>query len=155
MNDASTLLLVANLAACWAMVGIIWFAQVVHYPLYKLIGTDRFHDYHVSHVRRTSLLVGPLIGAETVAAIGLAFVGVPGVGRALPIIALLLLLVIQVSTAVFQIPAHDALTAEYRPETVDRLVRTNWIRTLGWSARGALAVIMVLSANAMGPLIGA
>ena len=72
----------------------------------------------------------------------------PGIGRALPIIALLLLLVIQVSTAVFQIPAHEALTAQYRPELVDRLVRTNWIRTLGWSARGALAVIMIAERQA-------
>jgi hypothetical protein len=36
------LLLLANAAATFFMVGVIWFVQVVHYPLFARVGTLDF-----------------------------------------------------------------------------------------------------------------
>jgi hypothetical protein len=43
-----------------------------------------------------------------------------------------------------QVPAHEGLSQRFDPDLTRRLVRTNWIRTIGWTARGVLAVVMVL-----------
>ena len=38
---------VANLAATWFMVGLIWFVQVVHYPLFAAVPAgEPFAAYH-------------------------------------------------------------------------------------------------------------
>lgn len=39
------LLLPVHLAATFYMVGVIWFVQIVHYPLLEKVGTDRFSTY--------------------------------------------------------------------------------------------------------------
>jgi hypothetical protein len=54
--------------------------------------------------------------------------------------------VIQVSTVVLQVPEHSALSTEHDARRIRRLVLTNWVRTIGWSTRGALAVVMLVTA---------
>ena len=39
------LLLLANLAATWTMVGMIWIVQIVHYPLFNRVGLEGFPRY--------------------------------------------------------------------------------------------------------------
>ncbi len=69
-------LTVTQLAAIWIMVGIMWFSQVVHYPLYKKI-KEGFVEYERSHIRRATLLLGPIVVIEAITAILLIGV-VPG-----------------------------------------------------------------------------
>ena len=45
MDSATALLLAGHLTATASMAGIIWFVQVVHYPLFPLVGGDRFVAY--------------------------------------------------------------------------------------------------------------
>jgi hypothetical protein len=40
-----------HLAATAAMVGLIWFVQVVHYPLFASVGADEFVAYENAHTR--------------------------------------------------------------------------------------------------------
>lgn len=138
------LLLAVHLAATASMVGLIWFVQVVHYPLMAAVGADHFTDYERDHQRLTSLVVGPLMATEGVSAVWLAVAPPDGVGRALPLVGLALLAVIQASTVLLQVPQHAALSAGFDAVRHRRLVRTNWVRTIGWTARGVLAVAMVL-----------
>ena len=44
------------------MTGVIWFVQVVHYPLFARVAPESFTTYHAAHVRRTSwVVVGPML----------------------------------------------------------------------------------------------
>ena len=54
-----------------------------------------------------------------------------------------LLAVIWISTALFQIPLHNALSAGFDPAVHARLVHTNWIRTIAWTVRGVLALYLL------------
>ena len=54
---ASDALLLACLASTLFMTGLIWFVQVVHYPLFDRVGAARFVPYHAAHSRRTSWVV--------------------------------------------------------------------------------------------------
>jgi hypothetical protein len=59
-----------------------------------------------------------------------------------------LLLVVWLSTAVLQVPLHATLTKGYDERAIAMLVSTNWIRTVAWSARGVLALLMIWAARA-------
>ena len=56
------------------------------------------------------------------------------------LISLGLLAVIWISTAAVQVPLHGRLEREFTPEAHRMLVRTNWVRTAAWTARGAMVV---------------
>ena len=44
-----------------AMTGLVWFVQVVHYPLFAAVGPDAWPAYHAAHTRRTGWVVAPLM----------------------------------------------------------------------------------------------
>jgi len=140
------MLLVAHLVATVAMVGLIWFVQVVHYPLFTAVGREQFVAYEDAHRRLTSFVVGPFMAVEGVTALWIAAAPPDGVGRVTTLAGLVLLAIIHGSTVFLQVPMHVALSAGYDEANAARLVRTNWIRTVGWSARGLLAAAMVVSA---------
>ena len=135
MADVDTLLLV-HAASTWAMVGLIWFVQVAHYPLFAAIGRAEFPRYQVWNVRATSFVVGPLLAAEGASALGLLVL----VGGTIVWTGSVLLALIWLSTAFLQVPCHARLERGFDAATAARLVRTNWIRTIGWTGRGACAL---------------
>ena len=53
---------------------------------------------------------------------------------------LALVVAIWLSTAVIQIPCHHRLAQGFDDRVHRRLVRTNWIRTVAWTARGVLVL---------------
>src|SRR5271157_6285468 len=55
------------------MVGLIWLVQVVHYPLFRLVGSGDFKGYHHNHTRLISWVVGPPMLAEGLSAAVLAW----------------------------------------------------------------------------------
>lgn len=145
--DWSVVLLAVHSSATAGMMGLIWFVQVVHYPLFQQIGTGEFAAYERLHQRLTSRVVGPLMAIEGVSALVLAAMPPDGVGRLLPILGLGALAVVHSSTVLLQVPAHRDLTVGKAEGTIRRLVATNWIRTIGWTVRVILAVGMILLAS--------
>lgn len=56
------------------MVGVIWFVQVVHYPLFVRVGPSGFSTYSGAHSRLTGYVVGPPMLVEMATAIPLLVV---------------------------------------------------------------------------------
>lgn len=146
MATSAVLLLTVHLAVTAAMVGLIWFVQVVHYPLFDRVGADGFAAYESAHRWRTSFVVGPLMGVELLTAVALLVDPPDSLGRALPAAGMVVLLAVHGSTVALQVPAHDRLNRGHDPAVVARLVRTNWVRTAGWTTRGLLAGAMLVVA---------
>lgn len=140
MVDVKTLLLV-HAASTWAMVGLIWFVQLAHYPLFAAVGRAEFPRYQVWNVRATSLVVGPLLAAEGASTLGLLALA----GGTLAWVGAGLLAVIWLSTAFVQVPCHSRLERGFDAATAARLVRTNWVRTIGWTARGGCALGLLVA----------
>ena len=129
-------LYLAHLSAALFMTGLIWFVQVVHYPLFARVGADGYSSYQSMHMRRTTWVVGPPMLLELATAAALVAGGRPEWLSARWAWANLALLgVIWLSTALLQSPAHAKLTAGFAAATHRRLARTNWLRTALWSAR--------------------
>ena len=143
LADAAFLI---NLAATWFMTGLIWFVQVVHYPLMGGALGDGFAAYHRQHVTRTTRVVAPVMLVELATALALPWLRPVAVPAWVAWAGLALLLVAWGSTATLQIPRHNALAARYADATHGGLCRTNWIRTIAWSAR---AVLLLYAAGRM------
>lgn len=131
-------------AATLYMVGLIWFVQLVHYPLFAQVGEAGFLAYQQAHMARTSWAVGPPMLAEIAGAALLCFAPLPQLPPWSTWLGLGLVLVIWASTAALQVPRHEALvTGGFDGAHHAALVASNWIRTAAWTARGALVVWML------------
>ena len=53
-----------------------------------------------------------------------------------------LVAIIWASTALIQVPCHAKLVEGFDARAHRRLVDTNWIRTIAWTLRGAIVLIM-------------
>ena len=133
------LLLVAHAFVTLFLTGLIWFVQVVHYPLFDRVGKREFARYEQQNTRRTGLVVGGPMLLELMLAVVLAW----SPGGTAAWCGLGLLGIIWLSTAVWQIPMHRRLEQGFDLAAHRQLVRGNWIRTIAWSLRGLLAVLML------------
>lgn len=136
------LLAVLHAAPTWFLCGLIWFVQVVHYPLYAAVGDAAFAGYERAHCRRVSFVVLPAMLAELVLAVWLWWQAPPA-WSSWAALGLLLLAAVWASTFLLQVPCHDRLQRGPDPGTMRRLVATNWLRTLAWSLRAVLAGAIV------------
>ena len=152
-HTLSFALVVVHLCATLFMTGLIWFVQVVHYPLKSSIGETDFVTYQARHLARTGWVVGQPMLLEAASAAVLALAPPPGID-AVAITGLVLLILVWAATALFSVPAHGRLARGYDRDVHRSLVRTNWIRTWGWSARSAVALWMLVATQSTPPVLG-
>lgn len=133
-------LLVVHAAATWAMTGLIWFVQVVHYPLFSAVGADSFSRYHGAHTARTTLVVAPVMLVEALSALWIAS-DRPGPAAWA---GLALLGVVWLATFGLSVPRHDVLSGGFDASAAQGLVATNWVRTAAWTARAGVAAWLIL-----------
>ncbi|HYF33958.1 MAG TPA: hypothetical protein VD994_01600 [Prosthecobacter sp.] len=124
-----------HLAVTWLLTGLIWMIQLLVYPQFLRVGAQEFARYHWAHCVRIGLIVAPLLAIEAATAGWLLLQG----QRGLPfVLSLALIPAVWLSTALFQAPLHTKLMRGLRTDVVRRLMLTNWMRTLAWTARGVL-----------------
>ena len=140
--DAAAGLLIAHAACTWAMTGLIWLVQVVHYPLFALVGASAFPGYHAAHTRLVALVVAPLMIVEAGAAVWIVVSRVDDAWVAWT--GLTLVAVVWLATFGLAVPRHDALMRDgYDLAVIESLVATNWVRTVAWTLRAAVAAWML------------
>jgi len=141
-----TEVLVLNAASTFFMVGLTWFVQVVHYPLFPFVGGTEFPDYHERHSNRTTWVVLPPMLVELVSSFVL--LTDPPAGEAgLAIAGALLAGATWLLTAAAAAPTHGRIGREgLSRELGIRLIRISWVRTLVWTGHGAVVCLLLLSA---------
>lgn len=125
------------------MTGLIWFVQIVHYPLMEGWPHDDFGRWEIAHRDRTGPVVIPPMLTEGAVAIWLLVKCPRGVSGWLPLLGVVLLAGIWSSTFFLQVPCHLRLSTGWDPATHRFLVDSNWIRTGLWTVRLGLAVVML------------
>lgn len=135
---ASDWLYLLNTASTLYMCGLIWFVQIVHYPLLANVPAADAPGYAQAHQRRTAWVVIPAMVIEAITA-GLLCIWPPaGFPRWASVLAAVGVVVIWISTFSLQVPRHARLARSFDPQAQRELVRTNWLRTASWSLRALL-----------------
>jgi uncharacterized membrane protein len=133
-------LLALQLLSTLFMTGVIWFVQIVHYPLMRHVPREAFQKYEHHHQRATTWVVAPAMLVELFTAIGLVVVLEYSAVRIVAAANLALAVGIWLSTFLGQMPIHQRLAQEYQAGLIDRLVRTNWVRSGLWGVRSVLVL---------------
>ena len=136
-----------NATAVLALTGIIWFVQVVHYPLFAEVGEDAWGGYHREHSRRTTWVVIAPMFADLLTSFALVVERPPGIAAWVVVAGALLAVASWVVTGALAVPAHRALGTGWNAALGRRLVRANWLRTAAWSAHAALVIGMLSAAS--------
>ena len=131
-------LLLLNFAAAAYLTGLIWTVQLVHYPSFGLVPKAAWAAFHAAHTRRMSYVVLAPMVLELGLAIGLAWAGrrlLPGAAGwwSLGLVGLAWAVTFFIS-----VPFHNRLAQGLDYVAIDGLTRTNWLRTLAWTARMGL-----------------
>lgn len=143
------LLLLANLAVSLYMTGLIWFVQVVHYPLFGAVPPADFPAYEARHQALTTWVTAPPMLAEL--ALSVAYL-LARPANTLAWLAAGLTFLLWGSTFFLQVPLHGRLSQGFEVEAWRSLVASNWLRTFAWSLRSGL--LLWLLWKRMGPTDG-
>jgi hypothetical protein len=138
-----------NFAATLYLLGLIWCIQIVHYPLMNRVDSDRFREFHGQHgLRITLVVVAPML-VELASAAALAVWVPEGVESVLPVVGLILVVVIWISTFAIQVPLHRRLAHGFDSVAHRRLVNSNWLRTVAWSLRAVVVFVIAVQFSAV------
>lgn len=127
---------------CSMMVVLIWMIQILHYPSFFYVEEARFLNFHKFHTNRISWIVAPIMCIEFFSAIVL-FVLQSDVFWVF--LNLVLTILIWIFTFFVSVPIHNLLSSKKEDRWIQKLIRTNWIRTVLWSFRFLLLTYVYFS----------
>ena len=120
------------------MTGVIWLIQLIHYPLFKLVGDKTFKDYHKGHIQKTSLAIAIPMVLELLTGLYLLIRYNEYRNNTSFLIASASLCLIWVVTFLISVPKHNILSNGLSDLAITALVKTNWIRTVAWTIRAII-----------------
>jgi hypothetical protein len=134
----SSSLLVFHILLTYVMGGVMWFVQLAYYPNLAVVGRDAFIHYQRAHIRRINRVAWTMLVLELATGI-LIVLNPPAAGfRVWLAVNMALILATWWSTWFVQVPLHFTLECGWDEQAHQRLVRTNWFRTLSYTARGGI-----------------
>ena len=113
------------------LVGVILMTQILSYPLLLKLSKSDFYDYYNSYTKRISFIVIPLMIFEVLLSIILNTI----LNNFYLFASNILLLVIWGSTFFIQVPIHNKLSSNHSYSLINKLIFTNWIRTIAWISK--------------------
>ena len=126
------------------MTGVIWFVHWVHYPLLAQVRVDRAVETAVEHQRRTGQVLAIPMAVEGFTTLGLLISRPESVQIFWPWFGAVLLAVALGSTVIVSVPLHAKMATNPTADVGQRLVVTNWPRTIAWSLRAVVCAVMIL-----------
>jgi hypothetical protein len=134
------ILLLIHYAFTLIMTGVVWFAQVIHYPLLRHIPPAHIPAYERQHMHYANFILPGWMLVEGLTGAALWYLRPADIYF---VINSCLILAVAVSTFKVQVPCHKALAEEYDEATCRRLIRSNWWRTMIWTLRALLLTYMI------------
>ena len=134
------LIFITNVFASFFLTGLIWLIQLVHYPSFRFVNEDDYPAFQKHHVYSIGKVVIPVMIAEIFTSFVLSwFYGF----LSLHALGFYLILLIWGSTGLFSIPIHSKLESGKNLDAINRLVSTNWIRTILWTLKSVISFYLL------------
>jgi hypothetical protein len=139
------LLLLLNLILSAFLTGLIWFVQIVHYPIFARVPASHFIAFQSTHMQTTGYIVAAPMLLELAGSFALLWYPFPGIQQTANYAAFACVLLIWLVTFFVSVPIHNQLVSMgLRQELISRLVATNWLRTICWTLRTMLLGYILL-----------
>ena len=119
--------------AVFALFGLIWTIQLVHYPMFKYVEAPHWPRAHTAHSRNMTFLVFPLMLIELLTCLQLVIEN----GDLINIVSLSCCLLTWLFTLVIFLPLHQRVAVRPIPNLLALLTRLNWLRTIVWTISAA------------------
>ncbi len=132
-----------DLAATLYLWGVIWTVQLALYPLFARVGAVEWASYHAGHARLITCVVLPAMVTELGTSGLLALLRPAWLSSPLLWLGFALALGTWGVTFFVSVPLHDTLSRGFDAAAIARLVSTNWLRTLFWTAHALLLLFQV------------
>ena len=136
-------LLTLHLIATCTVFGILLVVQVVHYPLFALVGREHFQAYEQVHIRLISYVVVVPMLLELTTGAWLVVRLPPEITPWILLLGIFLIAVFWLSTMVLQGPINFQLADGFDSKLHRKLVSTNWIRTITSGVRVIVVAYML------------
>jgi hypothetical protein len=147
MGKTWWLLFITALLAVWNA-GIVWFTQIAVYPLWPLVGTQQFHDYHLTWWHDMWPSFGPVV-LMLACSVMLLRSRPAGVSRVALWLGVLLQVTVHVLTASFWAPIQATMATANGMSAVKyhELMSTHWLRVAFFVVYAVLMVSVFHSFN--------
>jgi len=139
-------LLTASAAATFYMTGVGCIVQFVAYPLFSRVGPVEFVEYHAGWTARITPVVFLPMTIELLTAAALVVHPPSGSSAGLAAVGLVAAATTWLSTVFLQVPAHNRLASGFDKRAHTTLVKSSWVRTIGWVCHSAVICLMLAAA---------
>ncbi|MDQ8201799.1 hypothetical protein [Pelagicoccus sp. SDUM812003] len=130
MNPSHSPLFIVSYAVDFGLCVLIWLVQLVVYPSFRYIEKTNFAAWHARYTNAQGFIAGPLMVAQL--ALALISLGLTKSVHSTSYVALVA--ATWVVTFSRFVPLHRALQRSgKRSETIESLLRLNWLRVGLWS----------------------
>ena len=128
-----------NTYITFTLLGLIWTIQWVHYPSFYYISKAQFNAFEKFHTQKITWIVAPLMVVEFFVSALLLFLLETSLKYQ---IGFTLVVLIWLCTFFLSVPCHKKLMLSMDEKVIQRLIVTNWWRTILWSVK-ALCVALL------------
>lgn len=140
------LILLVHLACTFVMIGLMWFNQLVHYPLIGEVMRYQSGAYEKTRLRLATWVIAPPMLLEFLTAVLLVWKPIAAIGPVAVWTNLSLIILVWLITATHQAPKHEILGVDFVAHTHRNLLIVNWIRTSIWTIRGLFVIYLASQA---------
>ena len=132
-------LLLFQAAVTLMMTGVIWSVQLVIYPLFTHYKGNELETLHRYYTPKISYVVFPLMFGE----LGLGLLSLFLYPTSTQVLLFLPIIGVWGLTFFISVPLHQQIADSQDPMAAKKLVLTNWYRTILWSIRSLLLILLI------------
>jgi len=130
---------------CIAVTGVVWFMQVVHYPLLTYTNPDKWTEFNEKRRMYTMMLTYPLMAFEALTGFTLILLATQSPSYPYLAVSLGILLALLIYTFMYLNPLLKKMTGPADEISHKKFIKLHWVRTIGWSLRLLLLILVVLA----------
>lgn len=134
-----------HILLCIAVTAIVWFMQVVHYPLLGYVDADRWEEYREKRRTLTVMITYPLMAFEALTGFTLILLATQSPAYPYLAFSLVLLVGLLIYTFMYLNPQLKKITGPGDADGQKKFIKLHWIRTAGWSLRLLLLIFTILA----------
>lgn len=113
----------------FGMLILIWLVQVIIYPSMRYWDSARFRQSHSWYTKKITLFIILLMPLQA----ALSCLQFYSSQSFISLIQLFSIAIAWLVTFAISVPTHRKLGFGYATETIEYLIKTNWLRTISWT----------------------